>query len=51
MVVISPKFLKYIEKYPELEIGELFDSSRVLALLLGVSDEHVSKEHRAGKYI
>ena len=49
IVLLSPTLLEFIHRHPSLVIGRLLHPDRVIAIMLGVKDNLITSEHRAGK--
>lgn len=53
IVIVCPEFLKKISEQPGPAsiLGTLLHPARVLAMLLGVTDDMVNVQHRTGKLV
>lgn len=49
LIIICPTFLELLEEHPEVysTLGRLFNPDRVIAMLLGVTDESLTEVHHS----
>lgn len=47
IVILSPSFLEYIDNNPNILLGKLFEPSRVITIMCGVSEVDITSMHRA----
>jgi hypothetical protein len=45
-VIVSPLLLSWVVQHPHQLAGRLLQQDRVIAILLGVTEEQVTPEHR-----
>jgi hypothetical protein len=46
LVIVSPLLLSWVVQHPHQLAGRLLQQDRVIAILLGVTEEQVTPEHR-----
>ncbi len=49
LVLLSPTFLQFLAKRPDFAPGKMINPDRVVAVMLGVKDDQIKQEHKAGK--